>query len=575
MFMHKSKKGFTIVELVIVIAVVAILAAVLIPSFSSLIKKANNSAYLQERTNQQIADLAEKVENQDFLTWEDLEAKLAEELAKIPATATPEEMKTAVEKATTTAVADFEKALKNNNSALTEAQVKAIVEKALEGQLTTAQVEAIVKAAVETIELPEGETVTPDQIKAIVDNAIAGLDKETGITKEEMASAIETALKAQDNLSAADVTTAINNALAGFGYGNDLSKSEVQAIIESAMGTAKLTADQHAVKEMNEVLAKANTQPTKIQDVKLILEANGYNHKLDPIFQGHSFAWIAEKNVIVLVDGEKVTFPEEYANYDYTKVELFNVTKVDSEDALYDLSAGNVGILNGMDSIVLEKDFDIDVTNNKDGNENYFQLHNVGNLEIDGNGQTLATNLCVTTGTSLTLTNVTIDSDNTNSGSAIKPLDGAIYMTNTTVKANLWAFAQNISQSKDSVVGIVKDCNFDGKYSLYIGKGTWTFENCTFDGTVTITGGNVTFKNCTFNAKADNNGTTTASASGSYSSDYAIVLADGRSIGETSFANGEVNFIGCTVNNANGAVGNWTTLTYTVADGNKVTGSWN
>ena len=43
MFMHKSKKGFTIVELVIVIAVIAILAAVLIPTFSNLVKKANLS----------------------------------------------------------------------------------------------------------------------------------------------------------------------------------------------------------------------------------------------------------------------------------------------------------------------------------------------------------------------------------------------------------------------------------------------------------------------------------------------------------------------------------------------------
>lgn len=39
-----NQKGFTIVELVIVIAVVAILAAVLIPTFSSLVKKANLSA---------------------------------------------------------------------------------------------------------------------------------------------------------------------------------------------------------------------------------------------------------------------------------------------------------------------------------------------------------------------------------------------------------------------------------------------------------------------------------------------------------------------------------------------------
>ena len=41
---NSRKKGFTLVELVIVIAVIAILAAVLIPTFSSLVKKANLSA---------------------------------------------------------------------------------------------------------------------------------------------------------------------------------------------------------------------------------------------------------------------------------------------------------------------------------------------------------------------------------------------------------------------------------------------------------------------------------------------------------------------------------------------------
>jgi prepilin-type N-terminal cleavage/methylation domain-containing protein len=39
-----KKKGFTIVELVIVIAVIAVLAAVLIPTFVNLTKKANLSA---------------------------------------------------------------------------------------------------------------------------------------------------------------------------------------------------------------------------------------------------------------------------------------------------------------------------------------------------------------------------------------------------------------------------------------------------------------------------------------------------------------------------------------------------
>ena len=43
-----SRKGFTIVELVIVIAVIAILAAVLIPTFSGIIKKAQDSKVVQE-----------------------------------------------------------------------------------------------------------------------------------------------------------------------------------------------------------------------------------------------------------------------------------------------------------------------------------------------------------------------------------------------------------------------------------------------------------------------------------------------------------------------------------------------
>ena len=51
--MRNSKKGFTIVELVIVIAVIAILAAVLIPTFSSIIDKANESSALQKATNAQ------------------------------------------------------------------------------------------------------------------------------------------------------------------------------------------------------------------------------------------------------------------------------------------------------------------------------------------------------------------------------------------------------------------------------------------------------------------------------------------------------------------------------------------
>ena len=48
---RNNKKGFTIVELVIVIAVIAILSAVLIPTFGSLISDANETARDQEAKN--------------------------------------------------------------------------------------------------------------------------------------------------------------------------------------------------------------------------------------------------------------------------------------------------------------------------------------------------------------------------------------------------------------------------------------------------------------------------------------------------------------------------------------------
>ena len=57
--MKLNKKGFTIVELVIVIAVIAILAAVLIPTFTTVTAKAKESAALQQATNSSKAVLGE------------------------------------------------------------------------------------------------------------------------------------------------------------------------------------------------------------------------------------------------------------------------------------------------------------------------------------------------------------------------------------------------------------------------------------------------------------------------------------------------------------------------------------
>lgn len=60
-----NKKGFTIVELVIVIAVIAILAGVLIPTFATVVTKANQSKAMQEAKNEYEAYLAEYAKDLD------------------------------------------------------------------------------------------------------------------------------------------------------------------------------------------------------------------------------------------------------------------------------------------------------------------------------------------------------------------------------------------------------------------------------------------------------------------------------------------------------------------------------
>lgn len=59
--MKNKYKGFTIVELVIVIAVVAVLAAVLIPTFSAIIKRTNISADTQVARNMNVILASESV----------------------------------------------------------------------------------------------------------------------------------------------------------------------------------------------------------------------------------------------------------------------------------------------------------------------------------------------------------------------------------------------------------------------------------------------------------------------------------------------------------------------------------
>ena len=68
---NTKKKGFTIVELVIVIAVIGILSAILIPTFSGLVKDANDAALKQELRNAYVQYAADKAETGDLVAQED------------------------------------------------------------------------------------------------------------------------------------------------------------------------------------------------------------------------------------------------------------------------------------------------------------------------------------------------------------------------------------------------------------------------------------------------------------------------------------------------------------------------
>lgn len=75
---NTKKRGFTIVELVIVIAVIAILASVLIPTFTNVVTKAKESKILQEARNAYTMALAEAFDaNGDLITTEINSTKIA------------------------------------------------------------------------------------------------------------------------------------------------------------------------------------------------------------------------------------------------------------------------------------------------------------------------------------------------------------------------------------------------------------------------------------------------------------------------------------------------------------------
>ena len=231
-----KNKGFTKTELIIVIAIVAVLAATLIPTFIGLVKNKN----AQEQLQQDLDQLSQQIENQKTLSIEEIEAKIAAQIAGIQL---PEGVNADdVNKAIKDAIAG----LKIPEGGLTDTQVQAIIDTAIkniklpEAGLSAAEVEKIVSDAISGIKLPEGG-LSADEIKKIVNDALKGAG--TGLTSKEVQKIVDAAiagLKLPENvLSAADVEKIITEAIAGIKIPEaGPSAADVDKMIKDAIAAA-------------------------------------------------------------------------------------------------------------------------------------------------------------------------------------------------------------------------------------------------------------------------------------------------------------------------------------------------
>ena len=131
---------------------------------------------------------------------------------------------------------------------------------------------------------------------------------------------------------------------------------------------ANISADQQAVVQMNKILAADASNPASTEDVVKILVKNGYNKTLNPYYAGHTLAWVASENTIVLVENNAIVYPEKLVGKTYTEIKEKIVANI--EDVV--LSSGNV--------VFVGSNFDA-----ADG----ITPEGAGDFEIDLNGKTI------------------------------------------------------------------------------------------------------------------------------------------------------------------------------------------
>ena len=249
----RNKKGFTLVELVIVIAVIAILAGVMIGTFASVVKKAKESAKMQEMANQKqqqmIDDIDAKLKDDAWLGWEDFETKLAEAVSKamsgkVVDADKSKEVKAAVEEAVSAAFAKYASSLGTGKTGLTEEQVKYIVESALAKNSYTGVTEAQVKAIVNNA-VSGTSTLTKAQVNTIVSQIVNAASNESKLTLSQINIAIQDLIKkveGQKTLTDEDITTAVTKAMKDFGS-STLTTADIEALLAKYVSNGTVKGD--------------------------------------------------------------------------------------------------------------------------------------------------------------------------------------------------------------------------------------------------------------------------------------------------------------------------------------------
>ena len=351
----RNKKGFTLVELVIVIAVIAILAGVMIGTFASVVKKAKESAKMQEmaaaKQEQTATDVLEKLKNTEWLGWEDFEEKLAAAVGKSVSNASKvdeEGMKTAVTNAVEAAFAKYASSIGTGNTGLTEEQVKYIVETALAKSsysgVTAEQVKAIINNAVSN-----SSTLTKSQVQAIVDAAQA-----KNLTLAQVSAVVNAAKEdlEKNQLTEATVNAAVTKALKEF-KASTLTEKEISDLLAKYISNGSPKGD-YSWYDVNYTSYELNNEKVADQLTALATITKG----------GETFK------------GKTIKLPEN------AKIEASEWTPIGQGS--YATSDGFSGIIDGNGATIENLSFDVVFkADGRNGYNSYYGLNSNGDMTTD------------------------------------------------------------------------------------------------------------------------------------------------------------------------------------------------